>query len=1213
MNSSRPAPSAAPQRTKAPHYSANPVEKTNQSPPLPQANFPRFNAGNQASAPKRPQSQQSGQNKTPQAVNTSEKQLGHSVNNTSNLVTRTEADDGFSVHYTTSLDGQNDLPGFVDPTQVFNPFHREHEQRRIELARAEVQEEARKKTEAKAQAEAEAAKRAAQDEAAASRAKDKGKKPAAKRKSDTQGKAIGSDQPQTAASREGQVSDEGDMANEFADMMEKMNWIRSRDPSMFQKLLDNMRGVSQDTPSSEQVSSPQLTQQPIPARQQKAKPVNQTSTPSSAMSQADAASNTQQLGSVRANGYAVVVENNPEGLPDLGRFPAGRRIRGPRRKETSSGTPSMQSTTAGQIDHEHPVNTPTTAAGSAAKIDTLGLVPTSGSAPTPTPLPAPGSTPVVINSAKPTQPVSLSQGLPPKGLNGGTIWPEDKRTALAEAAVRSLKEFALKGYPGNADIEITPADIHVILESNPSYIDLCETLEKKGFRFHRGQFARQLLANVPFLNSPTAAKVPPASRPAVPTTIPPNPIGGPPKPARVTPPPPVMPVQAVPPIHGIPTHSLTPGSAPIPPPTPPSEFHAVNGGPMLIKPETQPPIIKPYSSAQGPSKGRKFMPPRNEPQIGSKEAMSRKRDFSELIDLTSLSDNEHYVLSKKQPRTEKSSPEPDIFQQYERQMMSTAAAAPLPQPPQQAFPSGPIHPSQPYRFNPTMGQPAQNPPRESILNGLKVDASAIRSRRLAKPINRTEGLEKNYYDPKTVARDILIAAGRHAIERPLNAHMAGLLGRHIDIDSDLATFDWDAVDPGGPPVPMVEYVDFAAGPPQTQPAKGDTSAWKEKSGRLPISDKPIHQPNRSHVVPPPAPSTSLPSESRTNHIDKSANSTVKRLSSLRHSQVPGPDVVKEPSSSSSASSQPKRAPNSALTQPEIAVNPKINMSDPPIQKRRGRPPGSKSKTMSVAAMQRAARQVTSVTSPSLSGPHLPTFRCRWKGCRTSLHNSEILHQHISKVHGQLEEGIDEYACWWKKCQFLKEDSDGMFQPVETFAAKEDWLKHVQKNHIYPITLKQGDGPSTKRIGKHSTPSLDVSRFRFHPQLASQTRTFSYLDPQTILMDSNRYLSDENGRTTTPMVSDRSNTTLKLDTMTLIPASHGPDQADQAAQRSFLKTHRDDKRSPHAIAEETLRALIVNKTHFGPGMKDEGCVLARESVKSRLEHNPGIVKVTDATS
>ncbi|KEF54203.1 uncharacterized protein A1O9_09999 [Exophiala aquamarina CBS 119918] len=1185
---------SAPQRTKSPPHAASLPEKARQSPALPQANLASSNTANQRPTQNRPQSWKSGQNRIQQPANTSEKQLSHPVNSISNLVTHTDTDDSFHIQYTTSLDGQSDMLGYVDPAQVFNPFYREHEQRRKEIARAEAEAEARKHAEAQAQAEA--GKRAAEDEAAASLARDSekqaAKKLAAKHKPQIQGKATESDQPQTTThAGDAQVSNDDDMANELKLMMVRMKEIQSKDPSMFQKLLDSMRGSRSGTATG-QVSSPQTTQQSMIPPQQKATPATQNSTSQGAISEADSTPKTQESDLARANGYMVVVESNPEGLPDLGQFPARRRIPPSRKKETDSATPSKQPANTEKAVPDHSVPTPVSA-GPPAKIDT----PVSTSIPDPAPTPGPASGP--MNSDKPPQPAPLSQGLPPRTLNGGTIWPEDKRAALAEAAVRSLKDFALKGFPGNADIEITTADIDAILKSNPSYIDLCETLEKKGFRFHRGQFARQLLAKVPFLNTPTAAKIQPPVHPAMPTYISPTTAGGPSSPPNL-PTSPAIPVQAVHLSHEKPIHPIPPGpgSIHLPPPPPPSQFRAVNGESMLVKPETRIPVMQQYNTPQRLSKGRAFVPSRNEPQVGSKEAMARKRDFSELIDLTVLSDNEDYVLSKKHARTDNPPTELDLFQQYEIQMSSAPTS-------QRAFASGPMQPGQPLRFDPAVGRLPQISLMDNALNGSKIDLSATKSRRLAKAINRAEGLLKIYYDPKTVARDILIAAGRHPTERPLNAHMAGLLGRHIDIDSDLATFDWDAIDPGGPPMPVVEYANVV-GPPQHQ--LGDVR--KEVAGCVPNSDKRddrAYSPN--HVLPAPAPLTSLPSQSRLKHPDKAADSRVNRLSGLRNSQVPGPDVAPKTSSTSRPLSQPKSSPKKLSSQPQLINKPKMMTSDAPVTKRRGRPPGSKSKTMSVAAMQRAARQVTSVTLPSLSGPHLPIFRCRWKGCKSHLHNSETLHQHISKVHGQLEENIDEYACWWKKCRFLEEDSDGMWLPVQTFPSKENWLKHIEQDHIYPITLKQGDGPSTKHIGKPTKSSLDVSRFRFHPQLASNTRTFSYLDPQTILMDRTRYLSDKDGRTTTPMVSDRSNKYLERDTMTLIAASH--EDADQAAQRSFIRTHRDDKRSPKAIAEETLRALTANKAKFGPGMKDEGCVLARESVKSRLVQNPGIVRVTEA--
>lgn len=1230
-----------PQRTASPyHHVAATAAKAYQSPDLSQGNFPSSDHTSQWSA-QQPQHLNSVQNKRQLPTTARENQLTHPFNSISNLVTHADPDDNSQAMYHESVEGQSDMPGYIDPTQVLNPFHREHEQRRREAARAEAEAEVRRKAEAEAQAEA--AQQGEEGKEASSRARENEKtrvpkKPDTKRRRKSQGNATQPDPPQTVVySSEVQVPSEEEMANEMKVMMEKMKLFRSKHPSMFQKLWDSMRGVSQGTAAAStapvQSPSPQLTTQPSLPPQQKELPVPQKAqpqptsqlataqnpsepstkvqtapTPHGTTLIAESNSITTKPGPAHVNGYRVVVENNPEGLPDLGRFPAERRIRFGHSKKTASGTPSKQLATKEGVGLDGSGTTPTSTSAPASSTVTPGPISISGPVPAPAPAPGPISSP--MDNARPALDPALSQELPPKGPTGGTIWPEEKRNALAEAAVRALKEFAVKGYPENAKIEITTKDVHAILEGNPSYLDLCETLEKKGFKFHRGQFARQLLINVPYLNAPPAAQKAQSPGLAVQATIPPTQAGGgPPPPPNTTLPPPVVHVQTVPLPHGISPHTLPPGAVFIPPPAP-SQFHAANQGPQPIKPERRPPHPQQYMPVSRPPKGPTFAPPRHEPPLGSKEAMARKRDFSELIDLTGLSDNEDYVLSKKHARVDNASPEPDLFQEYHRQMISGATI-------QQELPLGSTKAGQPLRFDPGRPQTGQIPPRQSIPNRLGVETLAARNRRHAKPLNRVEGLKKNYYDPKTIARDILIAAGRHPTERPLNAHMAGLLGRHVDIDSDLATFDWDAIDPGGPPMPQVEYVDIVAGPPQYQLGQrvdvqmgNGRSSSKERAGRLPNLDKRTAKgllPGGASATP--VSSIAPTSESMINPLHQAANSLVKRLSSLRHSQVPGPDVAKDPSRPHHLSSQPKSSPQSSWRQPPSITTSTMISNEAAIPKRRGRPPGAKSKNMSVAAVQRAARQITSVTSPSPSGPHLPVFRCRWKGCKAHLHNSETLRQHISKVHGQLEDNTNEYACWWKKCRYLKEDSEGMWQPVQTFSSHKDWLKHIERDHIYPITLKQGDGPSTKHIGKPIKPSFDVSRFRFVPPLASKTRTTSYLDPQTILMDKARYLSDENGKTATPLISAQSNRDLDQDTMTLLAADH--DDTDEAAQRSFIKTHRDDKSNPKAIAEETLRSLEANKANFGPGMKDEGCILVRESVKFRLAQNPAIARVTDA--
>lgn len=1245
---------SAPQRTESPyiHVPATVMDRP-QPNNHPQSRYASSSHLNGDSGSNRPQSMQN-QNQTirQQTATPPVKQNSHPVNRISTLITRTDADENSQPQYATANERQGEMPGYIDPTQVFNPFHKEHEQRKREVARADAQAAAQRKAEADAQAaakkkaedEAEAARQVKADQAASAQARAEemarpAKKAANKRQSEPQAQTANS------AVAQASLTSEEEMALEMKVMMEKMKDFRSKDPSMFQKLWDNMRGIpSPAIPSAApvQLSPPQVNQQPPqPQPQPQPTPPPQSTAAPTSIGPLSVASGTPgprnpapRSAPIALNGYRVVVENNPENLPDLGRFPAERRVRGSYGKKNGPGTPSGQGTTA-NVGREGADAAPTAAPASDTGLNVSGPSSLSAAGKVPAQALVPVSTPTATGKAKPAPSVDLSRG---------TIWPEDKRNALAAAAVNCLREFAHKGYPGNANIEITPMDIHAILEGNPSYVDLCEILEQKGFRFHRGQLARQLLVNVPFLNGAPAPPKQQSTPPVTQATSQATAVGGQPTPVpapsggHVQP----APVSSA---HPMTTNPVQPVIRFLPVP-PPAQLRKLNNEQPTIKPEGR----VPHTQQSGPHprhpRGQKFVPTRPEPPVGSKEAMARKRDLSELIDLTGLSDNDDYVLSKKQARVMRSPPATDVFPDYQTPMMPGAPVSM-----HQTFLSGPTHAAEPLRFHPGP-QPGPPPPgsrdfqlpRENIPSRAPTKPVVRRDFGYVKPINRAEGLKKASCDPKTVARDVLIASGRHPTERPLNAHMAGLLGRHIYIDSDLATFDWDAIDPGGPPMPQVEYADVAAKSPQYQfvqrvergpqvrdPVSNGESGGSRQgmTGRRSRSDKHLAKArlsNREFVpfVPAPAPSTALPppsspSSMASNSLVEASNSVVRRLSALRQSQSSGsaPGVSKDPDRSSPqvSSNRPARGTNNTMVSHEAAVQPpgpRRGRPPGPTGKRIGRPPGSKNKTMSISAMQKAARQVTSVTlpSPSPSTSYLPIFKCRWKRCSAHLHNSETLHQHILKVHGQPEENIGDYACWWRKCRFLKEDSEGMWQPVKTFPLLKDWIEHVDQDHIYPITRKQGDGPSTRHTGKPKESPYDLSRFRFVPPCASKTRTFSYLDPQTILTDKIRYLADENGQTTTPIISAQHNADLKPDTMALLAAEH--DDSSAGAQRSFLKTHRDDKRiGPKAIAEETLRSLMHIKANFGPGMGNEGCVLVRESVKSRLAQNPAIVRVTEA--
>ena len=422
------------------------------------------------------------------------------------------------------------------------------------------------------------------------------------------------------------------------------------------------------------------------------------------------------------------------------------------------------------------------------------------------------------SSASPSQSISTPSVPLPK--HGETYWPESKKKALAEAA-----RIALTTAPSNQGKAITTQEIHELLDLNPSYINMCEILEYRGFVIDRGQFARTLLKAVPDLGS--------ASSPADATST---------KTANVDP--------------ATPTHTHPAGTAPITTATEATSATRTAGpfGKLVNAtsndsaaqtnipqplPYSVPPAaasyayITPYSPAP-PSAGQasggirvkpipqhyRFVESRHwtpdmarhpadipnqgwyesalharllhsDPQhLGStngqvldqngavhpngviphptKQEMARKRTFDEIVDLTQIPDEE-IERHRPKPRTDNESVlgtstyVKSIYDQDARQQQNGSRGTPKP------FK---------YKYS----------GRDALLQSYGI----------VEPMNkRRDALRRSTYNPKTIARDILLAIGRHPNMAPLNAHLDVLRDKFkaVDNESDLNTFRWDLVDP----------------------------------------------------------------------------------------------------------------------------------------------------------------------------------------------------------------------------------------------------------------------------------------------------------------------------------------------------------------------------------------------------------------------------------
>ncbi|MCJ1286381.1 hypothetical protein MMC26_005726 [Xylographa opegraphella] len=512
------------------------------------------------------------------------------------------------------------------------------------------------------------------------------------------------------------------------------------------------------------------------------------------------------------------------------------------------------------------------------------------------------SSPYVVSTSKP---------------GSGTIWPEHNKTALAIVGKNILESTAV-----NVGKRISVDDIRSMLDQDPSYDQLCQTLESRGFVFERADFARRLLNAVPHtkIDSQTPITTPrpvkkPRRKPA--SDSPPRPRGRPRKdglPPRQTLvvqneingqtptasssyPNGYMPASYVttsgPGNHQVPTSTQNSsdqllasvlqtaitqidnqsfGSAlndrPVAntgrPSTniarPPYAIDGNKGGSSTYSagdaardalkwsatrqygPET---FKKDNNKSAQPGQISRAMPPPSPvvkvshprfgtlnvfgsqvnvgqiaqdsntqasgatdvstPNILTKEQMARKRNFSEIVDLTQDIDDE---VANEHKRVQLSKPGSLTTDQG----ASSSAIRSHAYPAQLTAPE----PMMTVQIAPATiqnGTPS-NSCTSVTANNARIDLSqfkapnagiissreALRLGDVVQELNKNDALKRSVYNVKTLARDILISKGIHPTERPLNWHLNSLRGNfhNVTSTSDLSTFRWDLVDPGGP-------------------------------------------------------------------------------------------------------------------------------------------------------------------------------------------------------------------------------------------------------------------------------------------------------------------------------------------------------------------------------------------------------------------------------
>ncbi|KAF4990066.1 hypothetical protein F66182_16625, partial [Fusarium sp. NRRL 66182] len=881
---------------------------------------------------------------------------------------------------------------YINPTDLYTQqYFLAQERARAEEAEQMAAEEAqRKDAEAQAQARAEAVARAAEEASstnAQATSSTAAKNNAAKSSTSKNTSKKRTSVKKKAAEKDADPADpldaenDDDMALEMRMMLEKLRGMRSKDPSLFAKLWDDFKKPAASTQTAATPEQPAAGPSRSTVKSSPSTNTPSTRTPSK---------------TPKNQGPGVSQEKEIDGLPDLGRFPAQRR----RRTKKSDAAEVVAAN--GQLD----------ASASVAQVNVSSML-NQQHQQSPVPVSAPVTKKAVAKAAGKTQQktssAAASASKPKATPAQEATWPTATQQKLAQAASEYLSKDA-----ANQGKECSAESLMLLLRNNPTYPDLCAQMESRGFALDRQAMARFLLAAVPALlsgnNGQDQKKAeaiqntsPAQSSPALPlntTQPPPRPLSPPTEPPQPTQPTPVS--QPAPP-----TQSMILPLPHLPQGVPTSDLDVV-----FYQPRVQAHKPRASNSNSGTvEKGKKnWQRPRrsdgawtsNTP-VGPKAEMAKKRLFSEIVDMSQVSSDEEMPSDYDDDNEDGVSNHPfpsmniDISQHQNLQ-------GPGPDPMDIDTDSSHLIDQSRPDSRAEMREPdiEFDPDDEFVLREIK------RIPNICKSLNPSVALKRVYYNPKTIARDIMLATGRHPSERPLNFHLMNLTQTFLGVTmrSDLETFRWDLVDPGGPSMPVVELEDILVEPPQlTRKKRRRDESRDDPDVKGPTSDS-QPQPSQTVAAPVQPPSTSL--------------------------------------------STPHGARDSMAGTPTTGQR----------TGRRGRPPGAKNKNPTKAALKALAKTTAgsstrntqhtiSAAATSVPEPSYHMFTCEWASRPAQLHGVHTLERHVVKNHV-----AGQQTCLWQNCPDSATEYSG-----------EGLKEHLAKAHIQPLAWKYGDGPSVNGTGE----------------------------------------------------------------------------------------------------------------------------------------------------
>lgn len=637
------------------------------------------------------------------------------------------------------------------------------------------------------------------------------------------------------------------------------------------------------------------------------------------------------------------------------------------------------------------------------------------------PVPAAAST----KPATPVVPQPVTKPRQPSVAPASSVTPRVGNTIWPpekKAQLASAASIYLNGRNPNSPME--PDQILAMLDRNPSYIELCEQLEAMGLSLDRAAFAKNLLTLVPDANS--------ASRQLKPT---PAPIAVASQKTQIAPPAVMK--------RDIGTPAITRQSSL----AAPSTF----AGPSYSAfPDHGAAVFTPIPVAEMVPIKQELKAPAN------KEEAARKRTFDDLIDLTQVSDEDFERPLKK----------------------SNVSSAP-------SYGSGSPSTYEPGAFNEAPPPNFPVPIREThqpVQELVPPPTYEFKNIAIVEPLDRRKALRRNNYNIKTIARDVLLACGRHPDTRQLNQHLEVLKTTlpAVTNDSDLSTLRWDVIDPGEPPPGYFkdgvqglaeDAVDEAIDEEQPQQAAPIDGSSGPQKIQAPEPINPFKQKRRGRP-----PRHSFPQDMTTPSTPKQSPSTSMSASAPRAATAGVGYSVFRSATEYDADGKPlpkkrgrpvgwrKAIHGSAAVQ----ARPSVNGHTGPCKFKPAQP--SALQHVSTGDSHSAPIEIGS-RSPSVANqvPRYQSFKCKWQNCQAELHNLETLRRHVQKVHQKFTDD-EVLQCLWAGCGTQMANHDPVtnmtierFEP-KSFYSVGRWQSHLEETHFVPLSWQAGDGPSAGLSG-----------------------------------------------------------------------------------------------------------------------------------------------------